>query len=90
MDFLELATQTEHVELQIEETRITTCSPLVGSTLQDSRLRKDLGIIIVAIKKTSGKMLFNPAPETTLEVGDILIAIGDRQHLDRLDALAKR
>jgi voltage-gated potassium channel len=90
MDFLELATQTEHVELQIEETRITTYSPLVGSTLQDSRLRKDLGIIIVAIKKTSGKMLFNPAPETTLEVGDILIAMGDRQHLDRLDALAKR
>lgn len=90
MDFLELATQTEHVELQIEETRIAAKSPLVGSTLQDSRLRKDLGIIIVAIKKTSGRMHFNPAPETTLEVGDILIAMGDRQQLDRLDVLAQR
>ncbi len=90
MDFLELATQTEHVELQIEETRISARSPLVGSTLQDSRLRKDLGIIIVAIKKASGRMIFNPPPETTLEVGDILIAMGDRRHLDRLDGLAQR
>jgi voltage-gated potassium channel len=90
MDFLELATQTEHVELQIEETRIAANSPLVGATLQDSRLRKDLGIIIVAIKKPSGRMHFNPAPDTALEVDDILIAMGDRQQLDRLDALAKR
>lgn len=90
MDFLELATQTEHVELQIEEAKITARSRLVGATLQDSRLRKDLGIIIVAIKKSSGKMLFNPVPDTPLEVGDILIAMGDREHLDRLDGLANR
>lgn len=90
MDFLELATQTQHLELQIEEARIAAKSPLVGSTLQDSRLRKDLGIIIVAIKKSSGRMVFNPAPETALEIGDILIAMGDRQQLDRLDGLAKQ
>jgi len=46
------------------------------------------GVIIVAIKKASGKMVFNPSPETTLEAGDILIAIGDHEHLDRLGFLA--
>ena len=90
MDFLELAVQTEHLELQIEETRISAKSPLAGSTLQDSRLRKELGIVIVAIKKTTGRMVFNPAPETSLEAGDILIAMGDRSQLDRLEALANR
>ena len=88
VDFIELATRTEHFELQIEETRIAPISRLVGTTLRDSPIRRDLGVMIVAIKKPSGKMLFNPAHDATLEAGDILIAIGDRPHLDRLEAIA--
>lgn len=88
VDFIELATKTEHFDLQIEEACITDRSPLAGKTLADSKLRQDLGVIIVAVKKVSGKMVFNPAPNALLEPGDILIAIGDRDHLDRLDQLA--
>jgi len=89
VDFIELATKTEHSRLQIEETKVSEKSSLAGSTLQYSRLRQDLGVIIVAIKKTSGHMVFNPSHDAPLEAGDILIAIGDREHLDRLDVLAK-
>jgi voltage-gated potassium channel len=88
MDFLELATRTEHVALQIEETQVSPKSRLVGTALHQSRLRQDLGVIIVAIKKKSGKMVFNPPPEAVLEEGDILVAIGDRDHLDQLEKLA--
>lgn len=88
VDFLELATESAHVDLQIEETRISDKSPLVGSTLKDSRLRQDLGVIVVAIKKPSGQMIFNPSHDAPLEAGNILIAIGDREHLDRLERLA--
>jgi voltage-gated potassium channel len=88
VDFIELATKTEHFDLQIEETQISPRSPLAGTMLQDSRLRQDFGVIVVAIKKASGKMVFNPSPDMVLEAGDILIAIGDREHLDRLEALA--
>jgi voltage-gated potassium channel len=88
VDFIELATSTEHVDLQIEETRISERSTLAGKPLKDSQIRQDFGIIVVAIKKTSGKMVFNPAPDAVLEVGDILVAIGDRPHLERLEKLA--
>jgi voltage-gated potassium channel len=88
VDFIELATQTEHVDLQIEETRVAEKSKLVGLSVKDSRIRQDLGVIVVAIKKTTGRMVFNPAPETNLETGDVLIAIGDRERLDRLEGLA--
>jgi voltage-gated potassium channel len=88
VDFLELATEHEHVDLQIEETRISDRSPLAGSTLKDSRLRQDLGVIVVTIKKASGQMIFNPPFDAPLEAGDILIVIGDREHLDRLETLA--
>ena len=45
-------------------------------------------LFIVAIKKPDGKMLFNPGPESMLEGGDVLITLGHRQQLDRLESLA--
>jgi voltage-gated potassium channel len=88
VDFIELATKTEHLELQIEESRVGPSSPLAGATLKDSRIRADLKVIVVAIKKGAGDMMFNPAPETVIEAGDIVVAIGDRKHLDELEKLA--
>jgi voltage-gated potassium channel len=88
LDFIELATRTEHLELQIEETRIAPTSPLAGVAVRDSQIRQDFGIILVAIKKPSGKMLFNPSSETVLAAGDVLITLGHRQQLDQLDKLA--
>lgn len=89
VDFIELTSQKEHVALQIEETRLQSTSPLVGSTLRDSHLREKLHLIVVAIKKGSGEMIFNPPPDRPLEGGDTLVAIGPRQHLDELEELAR-
>ena len=88
VDFIELATRTEHIDLQLEETKLGPGSPLAGCALKDSRLRADLKVIIVAIKKKEGKMLFNPASETVLEPGDTLVAIGHRDQLVQLEKLA--
>jgi voltage-gated potassium channel len=89
MDFIELATKSEHLELQIEETEIASGSGLAGQSLKDSAVRQDLGIIIVAIKKPGGRMVFNPEPSSILEPGDLLITLGHRQQLDRLEKLAR-
>jgi voltage-gated potassium channel len=89
VDFIELTSQTEHIELQLEESKIEPGSSLVGQTLRDTRLRAEHQIIIVAIKQKTGHMLFNPAAETVMAAGDILIAMGSREHLTALDQLAK-
>ena len=88
MDFIELATRSAHLELQIEETELREGSELIGDSLKTSPIKSELGIIIVAIKKPDGKMLFNPGPESMLEGGDVLITLGHRQQLDRLESLA--
>jgi voltage-gated potassium channel len=88
VDFLELATRSEHMELNIEETRIDTKSSLVGMTLSSSKIRQEHGLIVVAIKKSSGKMVFNPPHDTVLEPNDILIMLGGRSDVDRLAARA--
>lgn len=89
VDFIELTTKTEHIDLQLEEAKIELHSPLAGCNLKDSRLRAEHQIIIVAIKKKKGHMLFNPPPESILEVGDILVAIGSRDQLGKLGVLAR-
>ena len=88
VDFLELATRTEHLELNIEETRLASTSRLVGTTLEQSPIRREHGLIVVAIKQASGKMIFNPPADTTLTEGDILIMLGRRADLDHVAALA--
>jgi voltage-gated potassium channel len=90
MEFLELATRSAHLELQIEEAELRAGSPLVGHSLKTSPVRSELGIIVVAIKKPDGKMVFNPTPETVLEARDVLITLGHRQQLDRLETMARR
>jgi len=89
VDFLDLAIRSEHLELQIEEIQIASRSALAGATLKDSKLRQEFGIIIVAIKKSSGEMVFNPPGDATIQAGDILIVLGHRQQLDQLEKLAR-
>ena len=88
-DFIELATRSEHLELQIEETEIAPGSTMSGQMLKESRIRQELGIIIVAIKKPGGEMVFNPSPEDVIQPRDVLITLGPRPQLDRLAALAR-
>jgi voltage-gated potassium channel len=88
MNFLELATQSDHLELQIEEIALHAESRLIGNSLKTSPIKSELGIIIVAIKRPDGSMLYNPMPEAELGSGDVLIALGHRQQLDRLDAMS--
>ena len=88
-DFIELATRSEHLELQIEETEVSAGSRLAGGRLKESGLRQELGIIIVAVKRPDGKMVFNPSPDMVIAPDDILITLGPRHQLDRLEEMAK-
>jgi len=88
VDFIELATRTEYLELQLEEIRIGPGSALAGRALRDSGLRTDLKLIVVAIKKVSGKMIFNPEPDALIEAGDTLVTIGSCEQLQRFEAIA--
>src|SRR4051812_33718264 len=76
------------IDLQLEEARIAPESQLAGQNLNDSRIRAKLKIIIVAIKKNQGNMIFNPDPQTPIEAGDILVALGHKDQLQQLELLA--
>ena len=87
VDFIDIATGTENLELQLEEIRVSAKSSLAGKSLINSSIRKDLGIIIVGIKKAE-KMFFNPSPTIEIEAGDTLITLGEPPSIKNLELIA--
>ncbi|MCK4488247.1 MAG: potassium channel protein [Desulfobacterales bacterium] len=86
-DFLDLTLMDTTRDIQMEEMPVHPSSRLIDVALQDSGIRKELDLIIVAVKKAPGDMLFNPSSQTRLEAGDTVIAIGEKQNLERLETL---
>ncbi len=86
--FMELA-MTEGVEWSMEEVRVGEGSSLVGVALKDSGIRQKLDLILVAINRADGEMLFNPTLETKIQAGDTLIALGLRHNLERLEEMLR-
>lgn len=87
VDFMEIAMYRRSVELQLEEIKVHHIGRLPATTLRDSGIRSDLDLIIVAVKKESGKMIYNPSSETRIEAGDTLITMGERKNLEKLEKL---
>jgi len=84
VDFLDIATMGNHLGLIMEEAEVGQKSGFIGKNLIESRLRQEFGVIIVAIKKGSGQMVFNPAPTEKLEAGDVIVVIGQKGDLKRM------
>jgi voltage-gated potassium channel len=87
-DFLDSVT-ANHLELGFEQLEVDPASRLVGRRLRESVIRSELNIVIVSIRRNDGEIIFNPSGETTIESGDMLIAIGNEESLARLSALAR-
>jgi voltage-gated potassium channel len=83
LDFIEITTRRQSLELRMEEFEICDGSPIIGTSLKDSDIRHHYGLIVVAIKKDSGKMIFNPYANYTIEKGDKLIAMGEDENMKR-------
>jgi voltage-gated potassium channel len=88
VDFLEFATKSGNIELQMEEIQIQERSALIGLTLEECGIGRDLGVIIVAIKQSTGDTRFNPTFRSTVQAGDTLIALGEKSRLQRMEEMA--
>lgn len=88
VDFIEIATASENLELQIEEITISPLSSLAGKTLINSGIRQSMGIIIVGIKLAEDDMTFNPPPHTVIQPNSVLITLGERPSIDQLEKIA--
>jgi voltage-gated potassium channel len=85
VDFVELATSSDSLELAMEEITITGRSSLVNQSISQSNLRQRFGVIVVAIQRKDRRMDFNPEPDTSIFEGDKLVVLGRPESLRRLE-----
>jgi voltage-gated potassium channel len=85
MSFLELAMDRRDLNVELEEVKVAENSSYSGKKLIDTDIRKELNLIIIAVKKPDGHMVFNPGPDTLIESNDTLIAMGDRVNVQTLE-----
>lgn len=81
-NFLELA-QRGNIDLQMEELPIGPSSQFAGKNIVESQLRPLFNLIVIAIQKPDGAMVFNPGPREVIEAGDTLLAVGSKADLGR-------
>jgi voltage-gated potassium channel len=86
VDFIDIAMMDKHLGLVMEEIKVELNSSLIGKNLIESNLRKNFGLIIVAIKKNNEEMIFNPVPQEKLEVNDLLVVLGKKEDLVKMNA----
>ncbi len=85
VDFVELATSSENLELAMEEIAIAAESPLADQSILDANLRQRYGVIVVGIQRPNGKMDFNPEPDTVMRPSDKLVVLGRPDSLKMLE-----
>ena len=88
VDFVQLATSSENLDLNFEQVRIAEGSPLNHQTLVEAGVRQRFGVIVVGIRRANGTMDFNPPPETAMYAGDDLVVLGRAENLHDLEAAA--
>jgi voltage-gated potassium channel len=89
VDFIEFTTKSGNIGLQMQEVTVQEGSILIGRSLEACTVGDDWGVIIVAIKQTTGETRFNPTHQSVIKAGDILIVLGEISKLKRFEEMAK-
>jgi voltage-gated potassium channel len=83
--FFDVATKSMGLDVIIEQVRVPESSEYVSRSLEQTNIRRDLGVIVLAIRKGDGRMVFNPPAETVISGSDHLIVMGEPKNLRTLE-----
>ena len=85
--FIDFTTKSIGLDVGIEQVRVPASSEFVSKSLEEMQIRKELGVIVLAIRKSDGRMLFNPPADAEIHGGDFLIVMGESTNLQRLEQM---
>jgi len=87
MDFVDNLFYNQDLHMDIAEVMVHPASPLVGKNFIENDIKGRFDSIIVAIKRDN-KLITNPPGIQVINPGDIMIVLGQRTTLSKLNELA--
>ncbi len=86
--FLDFALATPEWNVRIEQVEVDAASDLVGKSLAEARIRGEMQVVVLAIRRAGGGMEFNPPAAAAIEAGDCLVVMGEAEPLRRFEIRA--
>jgi voltage-gated potassium channel len=89
-EFVDVVMHERSLEFRMQEFEVSENSPLAGKTLRDADLRKQTGVLILALRHVDGSFTTNPDPGLVIEPHQVLIAVGTDDDIALLEHLISR
>jgi voltage-gated potassium channel len=87
-DYLDVVTGGGELQFRVEELKLTDKCCAVGTSIRDLAVRENTGSTVLAVRRGgSGAFDTNPSPDSLLEPGDTIIAIGTPAEISKLEDL---
>lgn len=86
-ELLELTPDGTGLDIAMEQMLVPDGSEFAGRSLGDLAGGNDLGVLVLALRGSEGRMTFNPPPASTITAGDFLIVMGERPRLRQFEQL---
>lgn len=91
ISFLDVFTKVGDLELGLEEVPIKKGSYLENKSILEAAIPQKTGLMVLAINKfEDNKLLFNPPIDYTFKLGDVLIALGREDQIEKLRGLGDK
>lgn len=74
----------ENLDLVFEEIAIGNSSKYINRMLRDTDISSKLNLLVVAIRRKQGEMIFQPSADTRILEKDLLIVIGKAESVQKL------
>ena len=84
-EFLDVVMHDRSLQFRLEEVLVPNGSAIAGQTIRNAHLRDRTGALVLALREDDGAFNTNPSPDTTIQPGQVLIAIGTPDELVALE-----
>jgi voltage-gated potassium channel len=86
VQFAELVTHRTSLAIEMDELPILATHALAGRSVRDADIKRRTGVIVVAIKRADGQLVFPPSGDEVLAPGDSVVFLGRRDNLEQFRA----
>ncbi len=83
VDFVDLIIRRKELALYMEEFIVKKDSQMLNRNLAECDIRRTTNVIVVAMKKPGEDIVFNPSSDATIETGDTLLVLGDKEAINK-------
>ena len=87
VDFLDMVLHDDGMEMWLEDFTVEVESHAEGLSIRDMAVQDPVGASILGLRQMDGELRASPSPDTVLGPGDIVVALGTREQLARLERL---